>query len=61
MYFDEEGGGPQRVLQGCIINGDTIGTDSELRQMLTETTYLVSNYFRIILILLIQRQLLNSV
>ena len=26
MYFDEEGGGPQRVLQGCIINGDTIGT-----------------------------------
>lgn len=23
--FDEEGGGPQRILQGCIIDGDTIG------------------------------------
>lgn len=26
MEFDEEGGGPQRILQGCIIDGDTIGT-----------------------------------
>lgn len=25
MEFDEEGGGPQRILQGCIIDGDTIG------------------------------------
>lgn len=25
MLFDEEGGGPQRTLQGCIIDGDTIG------------------------------------
>ena len=25
MEFDEEGGGPQRVLQGCIIDGDTLG------------------------------------
>lgn len=25
MEFDEEGGGPQRVLKGCIIDGDTIG------------------------------------
>lgn len=25
LYWDEEGGGPQRVLQGCVINGDTIG------------------------------------
>ncbi|MFO7526399.1 MAG: T9SS type A sorting domain-containing protein [Ignavibacteriaceae bacterium] len=23
--FDEEGGGPERILQGCIIDGDTIG------------------------------------
>ncbi len=23
--FDDEGGGPQRILQGCIIDGDTIG------------------------------------
>ncbi|MCH7723744.1 MAG: T9SS type A sorting domain-containing protein [Bacteroidetes bacterium] len=26
MHFDEGGGGPQRVLLGCIIDGDTIGT-----------------------------------
>jgi len=25
MHFDEEGGGPQRILRGCIIDGDTIG------------------------------------
>ncbi len=25
MEFDEKGGGPQRILQGCIIDGDTIG------------------------------------
>ncbi len=25
MEFDEEGGGPQRILRGCIIDGDTIG------------------------------------
>ncbi|MCH7723742.1 MAG: T9SS type A sorting domain-containing protein [Bacteroidetes bacterium] len=25
MHFDEGGGGPQRVLLGCIIDGDTIG------------------------------------
>lgn len=25
MEFDEEGGGPVRILQGCIIDGDTIG------------------------------------
>lgn len=25
MNFDEGGGGPQRILQGCIIDGDTIG------------------------------------
>ena len=26
MYIDEEAGGPQKVLRGCIIDGDTIGT-----------------------------------
>ncbi|GIK22812.1 MAG: hypothetical protein BroJett005_22260 [Ignavibacteriota bacterium] len=26
MYIDEEGGGPYKLLQGCIINGDTLGT-----------------------------------
>ncbi len=26
MEIDEEGGGPLRILQGCIIDGDTIGT-----------------------------------
>ncbi|GIK21499.1 MAG: hypothetical protein BroJett005_09130 [Ignavibacteriota bacterium] len=25
MEFDEEGGGPYKILQGCIIDGDTIG------------------------------------
>ncbi len=25
MQFDEEGGGPERILRGCIIDGDTIG------------------------------------
>lgn len=30
MEFDEEGGGPQRILQGCIIDGDTIGTITNL-------------------------------
>lgn len=26
MYIDQEGGGPYKFLEGCIINGDTIGT-----------------------------------
>lgn len=25
LYWDEEGGGPEKILTGCIINGDTIG------------------------------------
>lgn len=26
MYIDQEGGGPYKFLEGCIINGDTLGT-----------------------------------
>ncbi|MDY0082546.1 MAG: T9SS type A sorting domain-containing protein, partial [Ignavibacteriaceae bacterium] len=26
MQIDEEGGGPVKILQGCIIDGDTLGT-----------------------------------
>lgn len=33
--FDEEGGGPVRVLQGCIINGDTLGIITSIDQNLT--------------------------
>jgi len=33
MYFDEEGGGPITVLRGCIINNDTIGTITSIKDI----------------------------
>ena len=34
MYFDEEGGGPYKILQGCIIDGDTIGIITSIDDVL---------------------------
>lgn len=44
--FDEEGGGPQRILQGCIIDGDTIGiiTSIEDEVMSLNSFELFQNY-----------------
>ncbi len=42
MEFDEEGGGPQRILQGCIIDGDTIGIITNV-----EDNYLRVNSFEL--------------
>ena len=36
MFFDEEGGGPQRILQGCIIDGDTIGIITSLDEFVNK-------------------------
>jgi hypothetical protein len=46
MEFDEEGGGPQRILQGCIIDGDTIGiiTSAEDELNALNTFELYQNY-----------------
>lgn len=46
MQFDEEGGGPVRVLQGCIIDGDTIGviTDVEDEKKRVSSFELSQNY-----------------
>ncbi len=46
MEFDEEGGGPQRILQGCIIDGDTIGiiTDLEDEKNIVNSFELFQNY-----------------
>jgi hypothetical protein len=46
MEFDEEGGGPQRILQGCIIDGDTIGviTSAEGEQNTVNSFELFQNY-----------------
>lgn len=44
--FDEEGGGPERILQGCIIDGDTIGiiTSIEDEISIPEVFELYQNY-----------------
>lgn len=42
MEFDEEGGGPQRILRGCIIDGDTIGIITNV-----ENNYLRVNSFEL--------------
>lgn len=34
LKFDEEGGGPQRILQGCIIDGDTIGIITSVNEQI---------------------------
>lgn len=42
MEFDQEGGGPQRILRGCIIDGDTIGIITNV-----ENNYLRANSFEL--------------
>ncbi len=32
MYIDQEGGGPYKTLEGCIINGDTLGTITSVNE-----------------------------
>ncbi len=46
LEFDEEGGGPQRILQGCIIDGDTIGIITSVKDELCalNTFELYQNY-----------------
>jgi hypothetical protein len=46
MEFDEEGGGPQRILQGCIIDGDTIGVITSVKDdfYATNSFELFQNY-----------------
>lgn len=46
MEFDEEGLGPVKVLRGCIINGDTLGIVTKLKEdLFTINTYrLFQNY-----------------
>ncbi len=46
MEFDEEGGGPYKILQGCIIDGDTIGviTDVEVEKNIVSSFELFQNY-----------------
>ncbi len=46
MEFDEKGGGPQRILQGCIIDGDTIGiiTSTEDEFISVNSFQLFQNY-----------------
>ncbi len=46
MEFDEEGGGPYKILQGCIIDGDTIGviTSVEDEQNIPNSFELYQNY-----------------
>lgn len=46
MEFDEEGGGPYKILQGCIIDGDTIGTITSIEdeQNIINSFELYQNY-----------------
>lgn len=46
LEFDEEGGGPQRILRGCIIDGDTIGTITSVEdaQNVVNSFELFQNY-----------------